>query len=681
VAVGEVTGDDRDDVIAAGSGVMTVYRRTGPLAFSPHARSAMPRIAELALADIDGDGLDDALLFGGNRVEPWMQLFRGTGNGLAEGEDVAEPARIEAIAVAPRPGRPAEVVAAGWHAAITYAWREGRLEPEEVSPFPTSARPGSMVLADATGDGELDLLAAERRLYLLERSDARATAAPPAGPPVREPLLTHQRLETPTHPSDWDHGDVTGDGIADLVVGIDSFGEHQPARVLVFRGTGDAEFAPDPLTLGTLDAIRVPVAVADVDGDGDADVLAGDRNGVHVWHQEGGALLGPVVLRDDLREVSSLDAADLFGDAAPELLVRSYPDGSAILGPGPHGQVDLLPPHVYFGRKGDPDGDGLPDLVSTQEGRLSWHRQAAPGVFDHRFQYTDLAAPFKIWGDWDGDGLEDGFALRLADDGNLWLDRHLSASGRGPSPVPHSTPLPVRDDDYLRIGDVDGDGRADLVVISDARARVRFAFQQSDGEPGPLTPVDFPLEVDRASGTFDLDGDGRAEMIYVSGGTRAIAVARFAGWREIHQAPGERDAADQDDTGEQPGPPGAPQDPATPAPTENHDEGKPETSPARVERPSVSRRQRARAVLRRGLRVRCAGASRCRVAIRRVGRRHRVVRNVDTGVQRVRLGRQLARHVRRRATRGRPTRLEVRLTAADRALVKKVRLRPERTRR
>jgi hypothetical protein len=220
-------------------------------------------------------------------------------------------------------------------------------------------------------------------------------------------------------------------------------------------------------------------------------------------------------------------AADLDGDGRAELLV-GVPDEIQVWA-WPAGGAPVLREAVGFPAgtydaplsdhtAADADGDGRLDLLVTRTGGaargggLYWRSQLAGGGWaPARSQPGDVNwSPKRLaTGDLDGDGRADAVA---ASGGNspTFLPLWRQAAGGG---FVTMEPLPTFDiPEDLLIHDLDGDGRADLVVLHPGWASV--GIYRQDGQGGLVPELRFPVAYGSVGlGAGDLDGDGLVDLV------------------------------------------------------------------------------------------------------------------------------------------------------------------------
>jgi hypothetical protein len=231
--------------------------------------------------------------------------------------------------------------------------------------------------------------------------------------------------------------DLDGDGRVDLVV-------PRPDGCHVLRNEPEGRFR---------DAARVPcagdargIAVADLDGDGVPDLAVAAPAGLEVWLGRGDLSFARAPV-PPLPGAETVTVFDADGDGWPDLLVTRGARGVALLRGGARGFADATAASGLAGAPalgacvGDVDGDGRPDLFVTgvlAPGRL--YRNAGGGRFDDATARAGVRAPALgtacAIADLDGDGRADLVVAAGTDDwrwllGRADVDLPLGARLRG----------------------------------------------------------------------------------------------------------------------------------------------------------------------------------------------------------------------------------------------------------
>jgi hypothetical protein len=422
---------------------------------------------------------------------------------------------------------------------------------------PAPASPTGMALQDLNGDGLADLVVTTYMgvSVFLAGGDALLGAPTlfPAGSFDSRQVL----------PADLD-----GDGRIDLIVRSN----YSPSGgIFVLMGRGDGSFGP-AVGYGTGGATALGLALADLDGDGRLDILAAreDRAAFSVLLGRGdgtfaaetaapiaGDLPGDFAVAD-FDEDGRLDVAfdtaaglrlsrgngdgtfrapepsllatdgtnaivarDLDGDGHADLLVASYFDSVAVLlgkGDGTFAPAATVPvPIDPDGLAiGDLDGDGQLDFVTANIGSDDVSLVLGGGVaFRPGLRYVAGSSPLAVGlGDVNGDGTLD-VAVIDEDIGNSSGGEVSVLPGYGDGtfaaarslPLAGSTPLAVA------LGDLDGDGRLDLVGANSGGS-VTVARGDGRGSFGAPTSVSLgAVPIANAVALADMDGDGHEDLV------------------------------------------------------------------------------------------------------------------------------------------------------------------------
>ncbi|MEW5741414.1 MAG: FG-GAP-like repeat-containing protein [Myxococcota bacterium] len=385
-------------------------------------------------------------------------------------------------------------------------------------------------------------------------------------------------------------GDVNGDGFDDFVAGTPGGGTNSGELLLAF-GHGDAGMTQfDFISYPSADpAARFGASVAaagDVNGDGFADVLVGaptmDLNGQgSAWLYLGsfGGLLPPTwsfrsQAPGDRLGQAVAGVGDVNGDGYDDVAVAApaangrgavYLFFGGAQGPAavPGWTIDGPSPGAFFGASlapaGDSDLDGFADFAVGAPGAdlitLRFGHGTGPAIVRERILVSTqvgLGAALCGGGDVDGDGLPDVVALATPPQASVrgrvvavtWRGTRDLAQAPPPSEVPlfttSTTTLPSVS--VALAGDVDGDGRADVLVgypdlggggaVQLVRGSASDGLQRTNWAPLPLNPLE--RQGASVSGGRDLNGDGYPELLVAA---PSFGVRVYAGGDEVMGRP------------------------------------------------------------------------------------------------------------------------------------------------
>jgi hypothetical protein len=467
-------------------------------------------------------------------------------------------------------------------------------------------RPNAVSFGDLSGDGRDDMVVSA---FEDDRYVVITDVIIPPGTGQPQPLVcTYDSFDVlvPSAPSLSAVGDVTGDGINDLVACLGFTASMCVAPGLAGGGVGEQIM---------LDATGMPLRpfIGDVDGNGKQDIcaLSGLGSRVNVWLSDDiGRLNGARSYASGLVAASWVEGADFDGDGDYEIITSSRAETNlSILG----GQGALaiegninLGYDVYQLEAGDLDLDGKPDLVVGVAGGIKiLHNTSTPGNYSfdvlpvspvligssifpfgieigdfdrdadmdiavcdylgggvHLILGSETAFTFEpevvfgvgggpidiVAADFTGDGLLD-FAVTRSDFADIAILRN-----DGGNQYVESLAVPVGDSpNYLVTEDFNADGRADLVVSNADSGTISVLFGTTNGFAGS----------DYAAGSSptalmakDMTGDGLVDILVASlaSGDFRILVGDGAGsFPQLPTFPGTLGASDvvmQDMTGD-----------------------------------------------------------------------------------------------------------------------------------
>ncbi|HEX4264742.1 MAG TPA: FG-GAP-like repeat-containing protein [Verrucomicrobiae bacterium] len=346
--------------------------------------------------------------------------------------------------------------------------------------------------------------------------------------------------------------DLNNDGKPDLIVASAYAGFVSIFQNISTNGSLTAgSFAPrvDLVTdLGTGGADPYTLTTADLDGDGKLDIVAcnADQNLVCIFRNIGapGATIttnsfAPHIDLPAGNAVRGVAVQDLDGDGKPEIVTGNHNESTISIF-----KNNSVVGNIAFAQRvnfstgagattvviGDVDGDGKPDIASANYAGSSisvFRNVTLGGVIDTNsfapaVNFTAPATPYGLaLGDLDGDGKLDIVVGGESGSHTIGVLRNTATPGTitissFAAPVSFATPGWVN---FVALADMDGDGKLDIALVT--QLTDGFSIFKNISAPGSFTASSLATRVDFSSGSnpsgvvlADLDGDGRPDVVF-----------------------------------------------------------------------------------------------------------------------------------------------------------------------
>ncbi len=402
--------------------------------------------------------------------------------------------------------------------------------------------------------------------YRVTSVDSTLIESPPSptiqqstAPPERPGFPLPIGVETSGHLA---VGDVNGDGLPEIVLGAD--------EVYVWTASGGELMDGDhnAQTLGPLTGLHgaftpAGITLADLDGVPGLEIIASERtqNKIHIFRYDGTELPGwPRPLADTSHWNWTTPAVgDIDGDGSPEIVLnaidgRTYAwhvngtevrdgdnnpatTGVLIVRPEAVGEWGWSSPALY-----DVDGDGKKEIIFGS--KLSSNNQ----LYAYKVNGTQ-AAGFPIStgygpivcspavGDLDGDGIAE--IVFISDNDSLYVV-HQNGTAYPGFPIAFtsndaaygiSCPSPA-------LGDLNGDGKLEIVAVSTTNtvnANVKVISTNvaagTSGQVLPGWPRFVPGDSESSPVIGDIDGDNVPDILYGIGGGNESTPNNLYAWK------------------------------------------------------------------------------------------------------------------------------------------------------
>jgi type VII secretion-associated serine protease mycosin len=315
-------------------------------------------------------------------------------------------------------------------------------------------------------------------------------------------------------------GDVTGDGRKDVVFGSSAFPTPTALSDMLFVAVQkpDGTLATPVQYTPTQPTQMNSLALMDVDRDGRLDVVVPGTNGLE-WFQQSatGTLVSQGLIAGVTSAVNSVIAADISGDGVDDLVVVQA-SGITLLthGAGSSFTASVVstdtPSEVEAGNL---DNDGRMDIAGSGTPSVHVYHNTVSGWVrtDHSttnvFGFSDIEVA-----DVTGDGRADLLATTSGNAPNALVTVFQQNSD---GTLTAGTAYPANQiPEAVEAGDLNNDGRPDVVVANEGWFAVSVLLQQADGTLGPYVVLPGPInQLTRPAGVAvgDISGDGRNDIV------------------------------------------------------------------------------------------------------------------------------------------------------------------------
>ena len=496
--------------------LLSVHTYAAPLLRNPRP-FAVPAesVSDLLAGDFDGDGWKDALV-----VDRGRSLIVLLSNGSPFSAPQVTPVTLAgfAPAVADVNGDGLDdVIAAGLQPrTIGVLLSNGDGTFRTGSTFSPSHHPGPLVVADFTGDGHLDIAAGATDPAT---SDAKIVVHPGDG----SGHFSGERVTAA--PADLRFlaaADLDADGKQDLIA------DGSNDRILSGNGDGTFTMTSESLTGGRVVTAdfnrdgRVDLAITgSAEQDWFVEILSGNGDGtVTPSARYAVAYDADVIHMADLDDDGNLDLVAPGARGETISVLRGKPDGT--FHPAEHftgGDGASLSVLADFDRDGDEDL-----LISNQEARaVSLVRGGAGARFDtYRSFHTNRSVPGTnvhandgTAADMNGDGHPDVVLAQEEPDGFAGDLVVMLNDGTGKLGAPIVTRTDFQSEPpYLAVADLNFDGKLDVVAVDDNFSLSRFVakFFAGNGDGTFEPPLETELRYPGRPHLAHFDGDGSLDL-------------------------------------------------------------------------------------------------------------------------------------------------------------------------
>jgi hypothetical protein len=367
---------------------------------------------------------------------------------------------------------------------------------------------GQAIFLDVTGDARLDAISWGGSGFRILVDDGQGRFVDVGGAITQGPITALAAV------------DLDQDGRLDVAAAWNKTSNPAASGLSFFRNLGDFQFSADG-EIRTSFALS-DISVADFDGDERDDVAATFGSSVLLLLAETDGSMKPSPLL-----VSGTGATEVFGrdmnrDGHADLVAAEYGRARVFLGTGDgrFGSPTNIPNSGGYPQQfimGDFNNDQTDDLVTWDTSELSILLADGGGGFARsvaRFLGGQLSSFASA--DFDGDG-----NLDIAGGRSSGLEVY---QGDGTGAVAHRTQVPAPYARHLRSGDLNADGNADLLLVSGLTESIVFVPNLGNWSFGQAVVIDTVSSSVLALTTGDFDGNGLLDVAVANGNSSSVGV-------------------------------------------------------------------------------------------------------------------------------------------------------------
>ena len=386
-------------------------------------------------------------------------------------------------------------------------------------------RISNLALGDLDGDGIQDVIVANNARSRIDLLLSSKGPTEDSGGNEANLIPSDRRMRLKSVPVNKEivavqSGDFNGDGKADIAY----YGN--PAEVLILPNEGNGAFGtPRRINSGEAVESANALAVGDLDGDGKADLALLTPSTVVLMTQKDGKLSDRERLPHTAANPRMLKIVDLDGDGHNDLVLFDgvtedpirirFGTAEGKLGPEERFALDVPRALAYGDMDGKPGVELLTIELATGRAKVLTLAESDEDDSDRKGRLIfyplpkgDARGRSIAVGDLDGDGKADVVATDPANAQFLVYLQGKNGLGTG------DTFPGLSGGKAVFAADFDGDKKAEVVVLSENEKQIGL----SRLEDGKLTfPAPLPLSGDPVALTVaDLDGDGSPEVLYAT---------------------------------------------------------------------------------------------------------------------------------------------------------------------